>query len=96
MQPPPAKKCLSLKLKKKRSESSVPDSFVSPEKSLDKQEKLIPENTKVNTCWAVKNFEDWVLSYNSRHPDDKCPDGVLLSDNPAELLLWMQRYVTSM
>jgi len=34
-QPPPAKKCLSLKLKK-RSESFVPDRFVSSEKSLAK------------------------------------------------------------
>ena len=94
-QPPPAKKkSLSLKLKKHR-KSQEPERFASPEKSLGEyQEAFIPENTKVNTRWAVKNFEDWAAAYNERH-EEKCPDGVLLSDDPAEVSLWLQKYVIS-
>ena len=86
-------KSLSLKLKKRCRKSPDPERFPSPGKSLDEyQEQYIPENTKVNTRWAVKNFEDWAASYNMRN-EEKCPDGVLLSDDTAELSLWLQKYV---
>ena len=93
-QPPQAKKkSLSLKLKKHCRKSPDPERFHSPRKSLDEyQEQYIPENTKVNTRWAVKNFEDRAASYNMRN-EEKCPDGVLLSGDPAELSLWLQNYV---
>ena len=93
-QPLPAKKkMLPLKLKKKKRKST--NRFGSPDKSSDTyQQPFIPENTKVNTRWAVKNFEDWAASYNLRHPEEKCPDDVLLCDNPAELSL-LQKYVLS-
>ena len=64
--------------------------FVSPKKSLHTYQ--VPKNTSVNTKWAVKNFIDWQTYYNSCHPEEPCPD-VLLSNNPAELSLWLQRYI---
>ena len=56
--------------------------FMSPKKGLETyQQSFCPENTKINTRWAVKNFVDWAASYNERHSDAKCPEGVLLSDS---------------
>ena len=31
--------------------------------------------------------------YNTHNPEDECPDGTLLSDNAAELPLWLQKHV---
>ena len=43
--------------------------FVSPKKRMDEYEKAFcPQNTKVNTRWAVNNFNAWQRDYNSRHP----------------------------
>uniref|UniRef100_A0A1X7TZ09 DUF3504 domain-containing protein n=1 Tax=Amphimedon queenslandica TaxID=400682 RepID=A0A1X7TZ09_AMPQE len=68
--------------------------FVSPKKPLQTyQGGFIPKNTAVNMKRAVKNFINWKASYNGRHPEDPCPDDVLLSDNPTELSLWLQRYI---
>jgi hypothetical protein len=65
--------------------------FVSPDKSLSSyQSGFIPKNTQCNNKWAVKNFEDWKESYNARHPEDRCLDGVLLF---SEASLWLQRYI---
>ena len=75
-------------------EAEAEKRFVSPKKSLHTyQAGFVPKNTSVNTKWAVKNFIDWQTCYNSRHPKEPCPDDVLLSDNPAELSLWLQRYI---
>uniref|UniRef100_A0A1X7TQ82 Uncharacterized protein n=1 Tax=Amphimedon queenslandica TaxID=400682 RepID=A0A1X7TQ82_AMPQE len=70
--------------------------FVSPKKPLQMyQGRFVPKNTAVNMKWAVKNFIDWKASYNGRHPEEPCPDEVLLSDNPTELSLWLQRHILS-
>ena len=99
--PPPKKKKLSLSLKHKVAETSRSFSgsrFESPKKSLATYQKpFCPENTKINTRWALKNFEDWAASYNERHPESQCPPGVLLSDDAEELSTWLQRlYVLGM
>ena len=74
-------------------EAEAEKRFVSPKKSLHTyQAGFVPKNTSVNTKWAVKNFIDWQTCYNSRHPKEPCPDDVLLSDNPAELSLWLEIY----
>ena len=87
---PPNKKRKSLSLKRK----PVDGRFKSPKKDLETyQQRYCPENTKINTRWAVKNFEDWAASHNQRHSDNLCPHGVLLSDNAEELSMWLQRYV---
>ena len=55
----------------------------------------MPENTKVNTRWAVRNFDDWVASYNLQHREEPCPDGILLCDDASELSRWLQKYILS-
>ena len=48
---------------------------------MDEYEKVFyPQNTKVNTRWAVNNFNAWQRDYNTRHPEKPCPDDLLLSD----------------
>ena len=54
---------------------------------------FVPKNTSVNTKWAIQNFNDWKDSYNVCHPDEPCPDDILLCDNPSDLSLWLQKYV---
>ena len=68
--------------------------FVSPTKSLETYQRgHMPKNTEVNTQWAVRNFNDWQSDYNSRHPDQPCPEGILLSDSAQDLSYWLQKYV---
>ena len=85
------KKSLSLKRKNPNDDNSR---FESPKKPLETyQKRFCPENTKVNTCWAVKNFEEWAACYNKRHPENLCPPGVLLSDDANEVSTWLQKYL---
>ena len=87
--PPKQKKTLQ----RKKTEDAR---FCSPPKNLDEYQKpFCPENTKVNTRWAVKNFTDWQLDYNRRHAEDRCPDGILLTDSARDLALWLQKYTVS-
>jgi len=58
------------------------------------QQLFCPENMKVNTRWAVRNFGGWQTSYNSRHPEN-CHLDNLLSDDSKELSWWLQKYVVS-
>ena len=93
------RKRLSLKRKSKAGSTEIKDEideerFVSPSKSLATyQVGFVPKNTSVNTKWSVKNFTDWKDSYNARHPDELCPEDILLCDSPSDLSLWLQRYV---
>ena len=80
----------SLYLEKKERSGSR-SRFVSPQISLETyQQRFYP---KINTRWAVKNFEEWATCYNQRHPTDACPSRVLLSDNTEELSTWLQTCV---
>ena len=97
-QPPPEKKAKTkcLKLKKKvaaggnNAENGENSRFVSPEKDLETyQQPYCPKNTAVSTRWALKNFEDWASTYNVRHPESPCPEGVLLVDDPKLLSFWL-------
>lgn len=68
--------------------------FVSPTKSLEAYQRgYVPKNTEVNTQWAVRNFNEWQTDYNSRHPDQPCPEDILLSDSSKDLSYWLQKYV---
>ena len=53
----------------------------------------VPKNTEVNTQWAVRNFNEWQTDYNLRHPDQPCPEDILLSDSSKDLSYWLQKYV---
>ena len=56
------------------------------------QHGFIPKNTEVNTQWAVRDFQEWRVDYNSRQPEQLCPEAVLLSDSSSELSFWLQKY----
>jgi len=83
--PPPSKKRKGQgKLK------NVDTRFGSPAKTVEEYEKpFCPDNTKVNTRWAIKNFSDWQIEYNNCH----AAEGVLLVDNASVLASWLQKYV---
>ena len=71
--------------------------FVSPKKQMDEYEKAFcPLNTKVNTRWAVNNFNAWQRDYNTRHPEKPCPDGLLLSGSASGVASWLEKYVFSL
>ena len=54
-QPPPSKKRKTPKNSKKEDTR-----FCSPGKNMEEYEKpFCLGNTKVNMCWALKNFNDW-------------------------------------
>ena len=46
----------------------------------------MPKNTEASTKWSIKNFTDWFHGYNSRNPDNKCPDELLLPTCSIEVL----------
>ena len=61
--------------------------FESPKKPLETyQKRFCPENTKVNTLWAVK---EWAVCHNKHHSENLCPPGVLLSDDVEEMSTWL-------
>ena len=63
---------------------------------MDEYEKAFcPQNTKVNTHWAVNNFSAWQRDYNTRHPEKPCPDDLLLSDSASDVASWLEKYVLS-
>ena len=83
---PPRKKVKSLYLEKKeRKPFREP-----PDISGNLPTAFLPDNTKINTRWAV---EEWATCYNQRHPTNACPSGVLLSDDTEELSTWLQACV---
>ena len=53
----------------------------------------MPKNIEVNTQWTVHNFNEWQADYNSCHPDQPCPEDILLSDSSKDLSYWLQKYV---
>ena len=74
--------------KKKRLSLSLKNRFKSTDKDqLQEMSKLkIPPNTSISTSWAMKNFSDWFENYHWKHPDDLCPNKVLLPSCDAETL----------
>ena len=63
---------------------------------MDEYEKAFcPQNTKVNTRWAVNKFNAWQCDYNTRHPEKPCPDDLLLSDSASDVASWLEKYVLS-
>ena len=90
--PPPSMEC-EASATEEESQAST-SRFISPTKSLDTYQRgHVPKNTEVNTQWAVANFNEWQADYNSRHPDQPCPEDILLSDSSKDLSYWLQKYV---
>ena len=79
--PPPSKKPrLSLSLKMKRFNE------VSNTELQHLSKRTVPQNTSLNTRWAMKNFTDWFHTYNLRNPDNVCPEDLILPSCSAKKL----------
>ena len=82
--PAPAKrKRLSLKLKDKERFPLLPKNQIE-----DSKQAIIPKNTQKSTQWALRCFGSWLKQRNERC-EDKCPEGILLSDNHQDLCHWL-------
>lgn len=54
--------------------------FISPTKSLEiYQRGHVLKNTEVNTQWALRNYKEWHTDYNLCHPNQPCPEDILLA-----------------
>ena len=71
MEEPPAKKRLSLSLKKRRFGDSISENLA------DVTTPVVPENTKKNTSWVLRNFRDWRAERAERYPEEVCPEDLL-------------------
>ena len=90
-QRPETKRRKSLSLKRRKDMT-----YCSPSKSLEEyQAPFCPKNTQVNTRWAVKSIDDWVVTYNCRHPKNPCLDNVCLCNSSSVFAAWLQKYVVS-
>ena len=77
--PPSKKRKLSLSLKNRFKKAMNSE--------LEELSKVkMTKNTSQNTRWSMKNLVDWFSEYNTRNPENKCPDEVLLPACFAELL----------
>ena len=90
--PPPSMECV-VSATEEKSQASI-SRFVSPTKSLETYQRgHMPKNTEANTQLAVCNFNEWQSDYNSCHPDQPCPQDILLSDSSKDQSYWLQKYV---
>ena len=55
---------------------------------------FVPENTAADTQKYLKLFQDWVEERNSRFPEHKVLENILLSDDLRELCKWLCRFCT--
>ena len=86
----PKRRRLSLSLKNKV------DRFadVTQETLEDMSLYKMPKNSSQNCKWAMKNFVEWLESYNSRNPDKPCPSDVLSPSCGKDVLNeWLCVYV---
>ena len=84
--------------KKQRLSLSLRDTRFKPITQNQVQElekKIVPKSTTAATQWAMKIFREWFADYNDRKTDqEKCPDIVLSSDCPSDVLnKWMTVFV---
>ena len=87
--PPAKKQKLSLSLKKNRFKT------VSKDTLKEMAKPFVPKNTKQSSKWAMTNLEEWFHNYNSRNPDDTCPEEFLLPSCPPDILCkWLCIFVT--
>ena len=54
---------------------------------------FVPENTKMNTQWAVRAFQSWSSWRNGVHPDDPVPSDILGSGDASTLNKWLSLFV---
>ena len=69
-QPVGKKPRLSLSLGKRRFGESVSSNL------LELTTPVVPNNTKKNTLWAMRNFREWRLEREKHQPDEVCCDDI--------------------
>ena len=67
-------------------------SFVDDDQLAVLSKGMTPANTSKSTKWALANFDAWRQARNKRYPEDKVPDNLLTSNDPAVLTLHLSRY----
>ena len=58
---------------------------------LDTLKEIDPKNTEQSSKWSMTNLEEWFHNYNSRNPDDTCPEQFLLLSCPPDILSKQER-----
>ena len=71
MEKPSFKKTLPLSLKKQRFRDSISKNLA------ELTTPVVPENTRKNTTWALRNFRDWRAERAERYPEEVCPEDLL-------------------
>ena len=46
----------------------------------------VPKNTEKSSKWAIKNLKEWYVDYNSRNPNEMCPEDILSHTCSKEVL----------
>jgi len=46
-------------------------------------------NTRCSTDWAVRTFEQWRDSYNSKQNESQCPCDILMAEDKEALCHWL-------
>ena len=67
---------------------------VADETLEDYSKGFIPQNTAVNTSWAVRNFDDWRAWRNGKDdPAEHVPEDILTKGLPSELNRFLSLYI---
>ena len=80
---PQAKRKKSLKLQRPRF------NFTTAEDVQAAQKGFVPDNTARATAWAMRVFRTWQAERNRSHPDDQCPENVLIDGNSDDICHWL-------
>ena len=51
-------------------------------------------NALKNNVWALKTFEEWQVTRNTRYPADPCPEEILITDNMQILCEWLCKFIS--
>ena len=51
-------------------------------------------NILKNNVWALKTFEEWRVTRNTRYPADPCPEEILITDNKQILCEWLCKFIS--
>ena len=67
---------------------------VTPDELSKLKEGDCPANTLKNNVWALKTFEEWRVTRNTRYPADPCPEEILIMDNKQILCEWLCKFIS--
>ena len=90
-------KCDSLEPCNKAIKGDVSQRFtfeVTPDELSELKEGDSLANTVKNNVWALKTFEEWRATENTRYPVDPCPEEILITDNKQILYEWLCKLIS--